>query len=368
MSERVLLQALLQECPPDSGVGYVVRNSGAAMEALGWRVERIVGDDVLPGVRGRQYAAVPAAIGWRVRKRLSELPADATCVVECHSAMVGLVPVVLGRMRRRAKVVFRGHGFWRAAVALAAADERGMQIDALRTLKSELTYGNLERIGVRASDGVVVQSLHDRRFAELVDGVPHDHVAIVAPGVEHPGAVPQPARDAPIELLWIGRASLVKGSDVIVDVARSVARRHDGNVRFTLVGLDVAAVSGPGVEVLPFVPRGELPRLFGRATAFLWTSRFEGFGLAPFEAMAHGVPVIATRVGGLEGVLEDGLNGLVAASVSPAAFLAQVERLLALSHTERAALRRGAHAAAATLTWESHARALDAFYRTLGGR
>ena len=57
--------------------------------------------------------------------------------------------------------------------------------------------------------------------------------------------------------------------------------------------------------------RDALPGLLAPATVFCLTSREESFGLSSLEAMACGTPVVATRVGGVEEVVENGRNGIL---------------------------------------------------------
>jgi glycosyltransferase involved in cell wall biosynthesis len=55
----------------------------------------------------------------------------------------------------------------------------------------------------------------------------------------------------------------------------------------------------PRLEVLGYVTRERLRELYRGARAFLYPSRYEGFGIPPLEAMACGAPVIATRTGAI---------------------------------------------------------------------
>jgi glycosyltransferase involved in cell wall biosynthesis len=73
----------------------------------------------------------------------------------------------------------------------------------------------------------------------------------------------------------------------------------------------------------------DVPGLLGRAGVFVQPSRSEGISLTLLEAMARGLPVIATRVGGNSEVVEDGVNGFLVASEDPPALAAAVLALRA---------------------------------------
>jgi N-acetyl-alpha-D-glucosaminyl L-malate synthase BshA len=75
--------------------------------------------------------------------------------------------------------------------------------------------------------------------------------------------------------------------------------------------------------------RTDLPSVLRGADLFLLPSETESFGLAALEAMSCGVPVIASRVGGVPEVVIDGETGLLAPVGDVAAMAAHVVRLLA---------------------------------------
>ena len=92
--------------------------------------------------------------------------------------------------------------------------------------------------------------------------------------------------------------------------------------------------------------RADAEGLFRAATLFLSTSVEESFGLAVLEAMAAGTPAVATAVGGIPELVQDGVDGLLFA---PGDWQAAAERVVALLAAPRrlAALAAAARARAA---------------------
>jgi glycosyltransferase involved in cell wall biosynthesis len=103
------------------------------------------------------------------------------------------------------------------------------------------------------------------------------------------------------------------------------------------------------VRFLDYLPEQDLPALYGAATAFVYPSLYEGFGLPVVEAMACGVPVITSRSSSLGEVAGD-----AARLVDPASEAELAEALLAVASD--AALRRELSARglarAAAFSWE----------------
>jgi glycosyltransferase involved in cell wall biosynthesis len=89
------------------------------------------------------------------------------------------------------------------------------------------------------------------------------------------------------------------------------------------------AVSIPGkaVRLVPPVSGEEKLACFERADVFVFPSHYEGMPMAVLEAMAAGLPVVATSVGGIPELVADGVNGILIAPRAPRDLSAALEKL-----------------------------------------
>jgi alpha-1,3-rhamnosyl/mannosyltransferase len=110
------------------------------------------------------------------------------------------------------------------------------------------------------------------------------------------------------------------------------------------------------------VLEADLPALYSAATAFVFPSLYEGFGLPVLEAMACGTPVVCSNTSSLPEVAGDPSAALLVDPLDTEA-LAEALRLVLTNNNLRAELRRRGLARAARFTWQQTAAATLVIYR-----
>jgi glycosyltransferase involved in cell wall biosynthesis len=176
--------------------------------------------------------------------------------------------------------------------------------------------------------------------------------------------------------LYLGGIDQRKGLDTLLAALRSLkdqgrphrlalAGRIEGDRQYPLL-LENIARQGltDAVQLLGYVPDADLPALFSAATAFVFPSLYEGFGLPPLEAMACGAPVVAVKASAVPEVVgEAGILVESGDATSLAEALGAVQALPELA----AELRGKGLKRAALFSWPRAARETLAIYREVGG-
>ncbi len=218
--------------------------------------------------------------------------------------------------------------------------------------------------------GILVASDHMRREYLRYD-VAADRVHTI-PLFAATDDVTSVAGGRPIDVLFIGRMTTLKGPDVLVRAAANassvlgrplhVVIAGDGQVRTEVEELarGFEAAGMLSVEMPGWIDAGTRASLFGRAALVAVPSLWpEPFGLSGLEAAQHGVPAVAFDVGGVREWLADGVNGrLVDPARGAGGFGAGIAALLG-DHGLRSRLSAGARRMAVTLSADAHIAALE---------
>jgi glycosyltransferase involved in cell wall biosynthesis len=157
-------------------------------------------------------------------------------------------------------------------------------------------------------------------------------------------------------LVFAGRFGPQKALDVLVEAVGRV----DG-VTLVLAGEGDAPAAGERVRFVGALPRERVLELFAAADASVLSSSWENFPHSLVEALAVGAPVIATRVGGVPEIVEDGVNGLLVPAGDVGALAGAIRRFFS-DDALRARLRAAAAPSVARLSPDE---VMDVLERTL---
>lgn len=108
----------------------------------------------------------------------------------------------------------------------------------------------------------------------------------------------------------------------------------------------------PGSTLHVDPPQERIRELYAACDVWLCGSRIEGFHLPPLEAMACRCPVVSTRVGGPDEIVEDGVNGYLVDVGDADALADRLLRVLTLGDDAWRAMSEAAHATARSYTWD----------------
>ena len=158
----------------------------------------------------------------------------------------------------------------------------------------------------------------------IAGGLPGARI-VVKPNFIESAAAPTAPRDG---VLFVGRLSPEKGVDILLQAASALPHR-----RFTVVGDgDQArwrAAAPANVGFTGALPGSAAREAMTRAALLVMPSLwYEGFPMTLLEAFARATPVVASRIGSLAELVEDGVTGRLAAPGDPAALAAAIEAML----------------------------------------
>ena len=254
----------------------------------------------------------------------------------------------------------------------AAVARVPVRISSRRNLSTGQTPGQraAQRVAQRFAHRIVANSA--AAAARLrAEGVPAHRVALIQNGIDVNGFAPV-VRDAPRRrVVTIANLRAVKGHDVLIDAVPLVLR-HFPDSTFRIVGdgprLDDlrgrARDRGVDGSVSFAGHRDDVAAQLGASDIFVLPSRSESLPNAVLEAMAAGLPVIASAVGGVTELLDDGRTGLLVPPGDPPALAAGLCRLMAAPAEAQALGDAGRAEVAARYSFPRMVAAFEAVYRT----
>ncbi len=202
---------------------------------------------------------------------------------------------------------------------------------------------------IARSDCVVASTPYE--FDDLMEHYAADPAALCTspPGIRHevfkPGDKEAARRSTGLRgseiILFVGRIQALKGVDTAI---AAIAEVESSQAHLVIVGgpsgsdgpaelerlADLVAELGltDRVRFIPPVAREDLVSFYQSADAVIVPSRSETFGLVAAEAQSCGIPVIASAVGGLPYIIEDGRSGILIQRQEPSEFAAAIDSLL----------------------------------------
>jgi glycosyltransferase involved in cell wall biosynthesis len=313
---------------PTGGYAYD-RRIIAELSALGWRIEVVNLGDGFPYPAADTRATACA--------RLAALPPDRPVVID--GLAFGVLPEAAAALRVSHPLV--------ALVHHPLALESGLSVADSARLRAS------ERAALVCARRVVATSATVARLLVGDYGVASGRVSVVEPGTDRVSTPPR-NREGAVNLLAVGSVIPRKGYDVLV---AALARLRHLPWRLVIAGdcgrspqtsqrlrADIMRLGlADRITLLGAVAAEEVAPLYLSADLFVLPSRFEGYGMAYTEAIAHGVPVIGTTAGAIPQTVSAAAGVLVEPD-DVEALAGTLQRLIANRH-ERERLAAGARAA-----------------------
>ncbi|MEM4402525.1 MAG: glycosyltransferase, partial [Candidatus Caldarchaeum sp.] len=237
-----------------------------------------------------------------------------------------------------------------------------------------------ERLPAWLSTKIICVSEYDRQLALRFQVASREKLVVIPNGLEpEPFRAPTERRALRVQLgasdavgivTMVGRLAPPKDFETLITAWEGLKAPGwqlwivgEGPLRLRLEELVHAKGLDERIKFLG--ERRDVPDILKASDIFVLTSRWEGMPLTLIEAMLAGLPVIATRVGGVPELVEDGVTGLLVPPKDALTLRSALERLLSSAETRQRMGEAGRHRALEHFTVEQMINRVRVLYHDL---
>lgn len=310
----------------------------SGLSTLGFEVKLLQLSAQFPSPDADALAAADALI--------SELPEGARLIID--GLAWGVMDEIANKHKYRLRLIALCHHPLMLETGLSPAQQQSLQ--------------RSEQIALQACISVIVTSEQTRALLIEQFCIAPQKIYVALPGTDHQEFAP--CIGTPPQLLTLATLTRRKGHDVLVEALAQIAHlpwhaRFVGGDHFdpewTHMLRDKISVLGLSERIVCTGTVADVHNEFLRADVFVLPSHFEGYGMAFAEALAFGLPIVATHTGAIPAVVPSSAGILVTPNDANALANALIDLLT--DNIRRSALQQGARTTALTLPrWDDTAR------------
>lgn len=336
---KVLLLSNMYPSQTHLFYGIFVKNFSESMEAQGATIDKVV----IEGRGASRSEKIKKYIMYYASS-LKKLASNKYDVIYVHSASHALVPVAILRLLIKKPIIINIHG-------------------------SDVTPHNftgklIHTINKNAIANCSLAIIPSHAFEKQISS----HVKLPATFISPSGGVnrsvffPRPYTKVNPRLITIGFVSRIdedKGWDTFIEALSELKQKKpDLSIKAIIVGTGsqvkdmLRMISDMNLEsifqYIPQLAQPELPTIYHSLDVFVFPTRRlgESLGLVGLEAMSCGVPIIASKIGGIQDYVIDGENGYSCEPGNAQDFFEKISTFLSLSPEQKNHLAKGAIATA----------------------
>lgn len=318
--------------PPDGG--YFFKEHSEAIHRAGWKVDLLVNRVV--GVRKLLYAGVSALKRYRVtdenglrvfRSVYLKIPGSEKLNISRWALRTARLYRKYEKQAGKPEMILVHSVTWagyaasmiseRAGIPYVIVEHRSFFVwstEEAREMVRPYYIPFFEKAYSGCSKLVLVSESLLTGLKELMPWI-EEKTTVIPNMIREDMFLPpaEPRERDPFTFLWAGRLEHVKGLDILLEAVKILKDKTAGNFTVRLAGkgslrpeLELLAERlgvDDRVHFLGRISREDMQREMQRANCFVLPSRYEAFGAVLIEAMATGMPVIATRSGGPDSIV-----------------------------------------------------------------